>query len=366
MKRFKIAILVLIMSLFITGCGTSKQTITVNFDTDSGSEIKAQTIEKGNVIEEPKEPVREGYTFEGWYLSEDSTDEFDFSTKLDKDTTLYAKWSMNVSNDSDKDNDKKVELSVSKSSVKLEVGKSTTIKATTNSNKKVTWKTSDETIATVKSGKITGVKVGNAVVTVTVEGKSKTIKVTVVKKSETTTTKTTTTKKVETTTKKVETTAPTTTQDADKTKLSNALASIKAKTIEKAGVSLNYKFDGCTITNLSDSSSDSKTIVADSKVTNLYRGTAKETITSEYKVICGKATETKTVKHVVPASTYTYTASYNNVLYIIKVAGAKNFTLNNVLEDIDGEVQYPKHRDGFVYTMVFDNDKNTSYAVRPA
>lgn len=366
MRKLKFGILVLIMSLFVTACGCQKQTINVSFDTDGGSEVKTQIIEKGNTAEVPSEPTKEGYTFEGWYRSDTATEEFDFSTKLDKDTTLYAKWSMKVSTEVEKpekdDKEEKVELSVNKTSVKLEVGKSTTIKVTTNSDKKVTWSTSDKKIATVKDGKITAVKVGSATITVTVDGKKETIKVTVVKKAETT---------AKTTTKKVETTKPTTkpatTVDPDKTKLNNALASIKAKNIEKAGVSLKNSFDGCTVENIKNTSSSNKNVITDGKVTKVYRGTSSATITSEYKVTCGKYSDTKIVKHTVPASTYKYTTNvpYEGMVYI-NVSGAKNFTLNKYLEDIDGQVQYPDHVSGFVYSLVFKNDTNTTYAVKPA
>lgn len=40
----------------------------------------------------PEEPEREGYTFAGWYTDEDFGTEYDFSSKVRKDLTLYAKW----------------------------------------------------------------------------------------------------------------------------------------------------------------------------------------------------------------------------------------------------------------------------------
>ena len=375
MRKLKFGILVLILSLFVTACGKN-ETINVSFDVDGGSEVKTQIIEKGKTAEEPSEPTKEGYTFEGWYASETATEEFDFSTKLDKDTTLYAKWSMKVSTEIEKpekdDKEEKVELSVSKTSVNLEVGKSTTIKVTTNSDKKATWYTSDKNIATVKNGKITAVKAGSAIITVEVDGKKETIKVTVVKAS--TSTKTTTTKKVETTTKKTETTKvttkPATTVDPDKTKLNNALASIKAKNIEKAGVSLKNSFDGCTVENIKNTSSSNKNVITDGKVTKVYRGTSSATITSEYKVTCGKYSDTKTVKHTVPASTYKYTTivPYNGMIYI-NIAGATNYTLvdeNAKYKSDINAAQHPGHETGQLYNMVFDNDANTTYVVKPA
>ncbi len=67
--------------------------ITVTFNSNEGSEVASQEIQKGSVAKKPTDPTRTGYVFYGWYLAEDfSGEEFDFDTKLAEDTTLYAKW----------------------------------------------------------------------------------------------------------------------------------------------------------------------------------------------------------------------------------------------------------------------------------
>lgn len=69
---------------------------TVSFETNGGSEISAQTVEKGRTAGEPTAPTKSGektsYAFLGWYSDSDFTTEFDFSTAITADTTLYAKW----------------------------------------------------------------------------------------------------------------------------------------------------------------------------------------------------------------------------------------------------------------------------------
>ena len=62
-----------------------------------------------------------------------------------------------------------VKISVSKTAVTLTVGESAVVKATVTgtSNTKVTWASSDETIATVVAGGITGVKAGTTTITAT-------------------------------------------------------------------------------------------------------------------------------------------------------------------------------------------------------
>lgn len=73
-----------------------KSKYTVKFVSDHGS-FKDQTIEHGKPIDTDKLtiPEVEGYTFGGWYADENRTIEFNFSTPITGDTTVYAKWTAN-------------------------------------------------------------------------------------------------------------------------------------------------------------------------------------------------------------------------------------------------------------------------------
>ena len=62
----------------------------VIFDSDGGSSVGSQTIIDGGTVERPADPVREGYTFAGWFL-EDGT-AYDFASPVEGDVTLVAKW----------------------------------------------------------------------------------------------------------------------------------------------------------------------------------------------------------------------------------------------------------------------------------
>lgn len=66
---------------------------TVKFVSDHGS-FADQTIEHGKLIETDKltPPIVEGFTFDGWYTDDTRTKEFDFSTPITSNTTVYAKW----------------------------------------------------------------------------------------------------------------------------------------------------------------------------------------------------------------------------------------------------------------------------------
>ena len=60
---------------------------TVAFDSRGGSAVEAlQNVTQGARIAEPSSPVREGYTFEGWYRDAARTDAWDFAA----DTTSGA------------------------------------------------------------------------------------------------------------------------------------------------------------------------------------------------------------------------------------------------------------------------------------
>ena len=67
--------------------------VTVTFNTMGGSSLASQSVQRGSYAIRPKTPTKEGFIFDGWYIEEECTNEFDFtSTLVTRDTTLYAKW----------------------------------------------------------------------------------------------------------------------------------------------------------------------------------------------------------------------------------------------------------------------------------
>ena len=65
---------------------------TVTFNSNGGSEVVSQLVAEGGVAFKPEEPMRERYTFGGWYIDVDLTKPFSFATVITSDITLYAKW----------------------------------------------------------------------------------------------------------------------------------------------------------------------------------------------------------------------------------------------------------------------------------
>jgi uncharacterized repeat protein (TIGR02543 family) len=64
----------------------------VTFDSQEGSAVAAQTITDGGTVPYPKEPVKEGVFFGGWYSDADCTDPCDYAATVSGPLTLYAKW----------------------------------------------------------------------------------------------------------------------------------------------------------------------------------------------------------------------------------------------------------------------------------
>ena len=63
--------------------------VTVTFNSDGGSSVESQSISFGNSVTEPDIPIKDGYTFVGWFVDEE---EFDFETILETNITLTAHW----------------------------------------------------------------------------------------------------------------------------------------------------------------------------------------------------------------------------------------------------------------------------------
>ena len=88
---------ILVIFLFFSCTKDDKNEIEkfiVEFRTGEGTSVKSQSVYKGEVAVEPKEPVRNGYNFSGWY-KDDKTfkNKFDFEREaINSKLVLYAKW----------------------------------------------------------------------------------------------------------------------------------------------------------------------------------------------------------------------------------------------------------------------------------
>ena len=69
----------------------------VTFDARGGSAVAGQTVIFGSKLAEPASPIRDGYTFSGWYKDAACTAAWAFDTDtVTGNMTLYAKWTANA------------------------------------------------------------------------------------------------------------------------------------------------------------------------------------------------------------------------------------------------------------------------------
>lgn len=96
MKKLGLLLLVLTMSVcsfFVFAACGSKNEVTIRFEMNGGEQIKSVKTTKGEEYILPEDAVREGFTFEGWYLDDKFTGEAVTKVAPDKNITVYAKWS---------------------------------------------------------------------------------------------------------------------------------------------------------------------------------------------------------------------------------------------------------------------------------
>lgn len=69
---------------------------TVTFNTDGGSSVDSQIVDKGEKATKPSpDPTKIGYTFVNWYQEAAFTNVFNFNSAINADTTIYAKFTIN-------------------------------------------------------------------------------------------------------------------------------------------------------------------------------------------------------------------------------------------------------------------------------
>lgn len=84
-------VVVAAIALCMGAIACSSKSYTVTF-TGEGVTQSTQTVAEGDKAIEPNDPVRDGFTFDGWYLGDQK---YDFSTPVTGDITLTAKWNQN-------------------------------------------------------------------------------------------------------------------------------------------------------------------------------------------------------------------------------------------------------------------------------
>ena len=90
MKKLSLFLMSLALLFTLVACSTK---VTVTFDPNNGDVTQSVEVVVGTTISFPEEPVKEGYTFKGWFLD---NQEFTSSSIFSKNVTLVAKWEKNI------------------------------------------------------------------------------------------------------------------------------------------------------------------------------------------------------------------------------------------------------------------------------
>lgn len=80
---------VLIIACLVAYFIFANKKYTITFDSDGGSVVEKQIVKKGEKVNKPTDPTRDGYIFIEWDLGSSI---YDFSAKVTKDFTLKAIW----------------------------------------------------------------------------------------------------------------------------------------------------------------------------------------------------------------------------------------------------------------------------------
>ena len=78
-----------VVVIFLSASNKKTITYSVIFQTEGGSLIESQEVEKNDYVTKPSHPKRKGYTFVGWFCDGKI---YDFSQEVSSDLVLVAKW----------------------------------------------------------------------------------------------------------------------------------------------------------------------------------------------------------------------------------------------------------------------------------
>ncbi len=98
MKKVFLGLVVFFLALVLIACGGKN--VTVTFETNGGNELSPIVVKAGASVEKPADPTKEDLTFGGWYSDVDLLEACTFPLVVEADTTLYAKWVVTLTFDS--------------------------------------------------------------------------------------------------------------------------------------------------------------------------------------------------------------------------------------------------------------------------
>ena len=81
---------------------STQQKVTVTFVFNNDTPNQTVTVDKGDTVERPSNPQKDGYYFAGWYSDRYFSVKYDFTNAVNYNLTLYAKYELDTLSISDK------------------------------------------------------------------------------------------------------------------------------------------------------------------------------------------------------------------------------------------------------------------------
>lgn len=75
---------------------TAQRTVAWNLNYDGAPALEASVVGDGETLNKPTDPTREGYTFKARCTEAAGTNEYDFTSPVTSDFTLFAKWEADI------------------------------------------------------------------------------------------------------------------------------------------------------------------------------------------------------------------------------------------------------------------------------
>lgn len=87
MKKLFVLFFLTVLALIFVACNGSGSKFLVEF---VNADLENQEVLKGQKLEKPADPVKEGCVFDGWYQDAEFTEPFDFDKEITENTKVYA------------------------------------------------------------------------------------------------------------------------------------------------------------------------------------------------------------------------------------------------------------------------------------
>ena len=77
--------LIMVVAIGLTAC--QEQVTLTLYDSDGKTVLKTVNVKKGEAPVKPADPQKDGFTFDGWFITPTNNTPYDFTKALDEDAT---------------------------------------------------------------------------------------------------------------------------------------------------------------------------------------------------------------------------------------------------------------------------------------